>query len=59
MCRLLLVDDNPEDRLLILRELSREFPKLQAQEIIDTEGLNHVLNTGNFDLVITDYNVKV
>ena len=58
MCRLLLVDDNPEDRLLILRELSREFPKLQAQEIIDTEGLNHVLNTGNFDLVITDYQLR-
>jgi PAS domain S-box-containing protein len=58
MCRLLLVDDNPEDRLLILRELSREFPKLQAQEIIDTEGLNHALNTGNFDLVITDYQLR-
>jgi|GEM_PF-3489023 len=58
MCRLLLVDDNPEDRLLILRELSREFPNLRPEEIIDTEGLNHALNTGNFDLVITDYQLR-
>lgn len=58
MCRLLLVDDNPEDRLLILRELSREFPNLRSEEIIDAEGLSHALNTGNFDLVITDYQLR-
>ena len=58
MCRLVIIDDNPEDRILILRELSREFPNLEAEEIIDTEGLNQALNTGNFDLVITDYQLR-
>ncbi|NEQ20937.1 MAG: response regulator, partial [Microcoleus sp. SIO2G3] len=58
MCRLLIIDDNPEDRILILRELSREFPDLEAEEIIDTESLNQALNTGNFDLVITDYQLR-
>jgi len=58
VCRLVIIDDNPEDRILILRELSREFPNLEAEEIIDTEGLNQALNTGNFDLVITDYQLR-
>ena len=58
MCRILLIDDNPEDRLLILRELNREFPNLQAEEIIKAEGLSHALNAGNFDLVITDYQLR-
>jgi DNA-binding NtrC family response regulator len=58
VCRLVIIDDNPEDRILILRELSREFPNLQVEEIIDTEGLNQALSTSNFDLVITDYQLR-
>ncbi len=58
MCRLLIIDDNPEDRILILRELNREFPNLQAEEIIEAEGLSQALNAGNFDLVITDYQLR-
>lgn len=58
MYRILLIDDNPEDRLLILRELNREFLNLEVQEVIETEGFNQSLSTGNFDLVITDYQLR-
>lgn len=58
MYRILLIDDNPEDRLLILRELNREFSEIEIQEIIETEGFNQALSTGNFDLVITDYQLR-
>ena len=58
MYRILLIDDTPNDRLLIVRELSREFPKLQVEEIIDAQGFNQALTAGNFDLVITDYQLR-
>src|ERR671932_2332422 len=58
MFRLLLIDDSPDDRVLILRELSHEFPNLQVEEVIDAEGLSQALSAGNFDLVITDYQLR-
>ena len=58
MFSLLLVDDNPVDRLLIVRELSREFPDLHLEEVIDVEDFNQELTAGNFDLVITDYQLR-
>ncbi|MEC4803424.1 MAG: response regulator [Jaaginema sp. PMC 1079.18] len=56
--QLLLIDDNPDDRLLVLRELSREFPNLQAQEIKDAIAFNRALEQGEFNLVITDYQLQ-
>ncbi len=58
MFRLLLIDDSPNDRLLINRELNREFPNLQVEEIIEAEGLSQALRAGNFALVITDYQLR-
>jgi PAS domain S-box-containing protein len=55
--RLLLIDDNPDDRVLILRELKKEF-EIQVQEIIDAEGLASALKRGDFDIAITDYQLK-
>ncbi|MBU1877393.1 MAG: PAS domain S-box protein, partial [Chloroflexi bacterium] len=53
--RILLIDDNSDDRALALRELRREFPGLQAVEITASEGLAQALTAGGFDLTITDY----
>ncbi len=53
--KILLVDDNPDDRFLTIRELSREFSALHVTEITDQEGFNQMLENGSFDLVITDY----
>ena len=55
MLNLLLIDDNEDDRVLIIYELRREFPELQVESVIDTESLYQALTTGNFNLVITDY----
>ena len=55
MFRLLLIDDSPDDRSLIIRELRREFPDLQVEEVIEAQHFNCVLNTGNFDIAIIDY----
>ncbi|MFE4106670.1 ATP-binding protein [Almyronema epifaneia] len=58
LCRILLVDDNPNDRLLVKRELKREFVDLEINEIIDQAGLKQALQTYPFDLVITDYQLQ-
>ena len=55
MLRLLLIDDAPNDRLLTVRELNREFTKIDIIEITKATDLVPVLTTNRFDLVITDY----
>jgi PAS domain S-box-containing protein len=53
--RILMVDDNPDDRMLIRRALVREFPEVEIIEVGDPKGLADALDDGPFDLVITDY----
>ncbi|MBF2064700.1 MAG: response regulator [Calothrix sp. C42_A2020_038] len=56
MPHILLIDDNPDDRLLVRRELEREFSsELQVTEIADESQLENALKIDKFDLVITDY----
>jgi PAS domain S-box-containing protein len=55
MLRLLLIDDNPDDRFLAVRELRREFSELYIEEVTETTHLNQILDRGNFGLVVTDY----
>jgi PAS domain S-box-containing protein len=58
MLRLLLVDDSPDDRFLIARELRREFSELSIDEVTEITDLEQLLAQGNFDLVITDYRLR-
>src|SRR5438093_12304499 len=51
----LLVDDNPDDRALIMAELPRELPNLRMTEVFDQAGLDAAIARGGLDLVITDY----
>lgn len=53
--RIVIVDDNADDRLLAVRDLRREFPGFEAIEVADADGLARVLESADFDLVITDY----
>jgi PAS domain S-box-containing protein len=53
-----LIDDNPQDRLLAIRSLEREFSALQVEEVIEAEGLVLALEKGQFDVVITDYQLR-
>lgn len=55
--RLLLVDDNPDDRALALRALRGEFPGAEAAEIRDAESLHSTLSRFRFDLAIVDYHL--
>jgi DNA-binding NtrC family response regulator len=52
---LVLVDDNADDRALIIRELRREFPALEVVQIIDNASFTKAIAEGTCDLVITDY----
>ena len=56
--RFLLIDDNPDDRALVLRSLNKEFPKVAASQIADSEGLAQALTRTDYDLVITDYQLN-
>ncbi|HEY9607341.1 MAG TPA: response regulator [Allocoleopsis sp.] len=58
MLRILIVDDNPHDRILAIRSLEREFPELQVQEVAKAEDLDRALERGDFDVVITDYQLR-
>ena len=51
----LIIDDNPSDRALALRELKKLFSQFQYEEIIDESGFSRALERGNFNIVITDY----
>jgi PAS domain S-box-containing protein len=57
MLRILIIDDNPNDRLLSIRELKREFPNFIVNEITDASEFEDALCRGNFDLVVTDYHL--
>ncbi|MEA5519175.1 sensor histidine kinase [Limnoraphis robusta] len=56
--RILLVDDSPDDRLLAIRELNREFPDIEIQEAVSLAEFYQALETDDFDLVITDYELN-
>lgn len=56
MLRILLIDDNPHERFLVIRELERAFPDdLQVKEITRAQEFAIALEEGDFDLVISDY----
>ncbi len=56
--RILIIDDNPDDRALTIRELNREFPDMEVEEVVNADDFRQALDRGNFDLVITDFNIK-
>lgn len=55
---ILLVDDNPDDRALVLREVKSEEPEAVISEAINARELQQKLDTIKFDLVITDYQLN-
>ncbi len=55
---ILLVDDNPEDRALVIRELRRDFANLRIDQVTDAKHFTQALESGNGDLVITDYQLR-
>lgn len=58
MLRALVLDDNPHDRQLTLRELRKEFPDVEALEPLDNGEFRGALLSAPFDIVVTDFNLK-
>ncbi|WP_225895775.1 response regulator [Dendronalium phyllosphericum] len=58
MLRILLIDDNPSDRLIAVRQLKREFADLKIEQVAIADELAQALERGEFDLVITDYQLR-
>lgn len=57
--RVLLLDDNPDDRLLARRELERHFSDCAMTEVGDRHGFERIAADDlPFDLVITDYQMR-
>ena len=52
---ILLIDDNPNDRLLARRQLSKAFKNTSVQEVCNQEQFNRALAEDSYELVITDY----
>jgi signal transduction histidine kinase len=55
--RVLIIDDNPDDRLLATRVLRRQFPDLDVVEAMDPDTLQAARSAGEFDAVVTDYSL--
>jgi len=55
---ILLVDDNPDDRSLVVRALSGEFPDCQFSHVTELSQLTLALGRGPWDLVVTDYQLR-
>ncbi|HEB69430.1 MAG TPA: PAS domain-containing hybrid sensor histidine kinase/response regulator [Desulfobulbus sp.] len=52
---ILLIDDNPDDRLLVIRALEKEFPLLDVEQVIDEKTFANALKKASFQFVITDF----
>jgi len=55
---LVLVEDNPDESAMIIRELQREFLTLQVEQPSNFAELEGVLVEGNSELVITEYQLQ-
>ncbi|HSF31536.1 MAG TPA: histidine kinase dimerization/phosphoacceptor domain -containing protein [Candidatus Tectomicrobia bacterium] len=53
--KFLIVDDNPTDRELMVQRLRREFPEAEFVEIFRAQAFDEAMARGDFDVVLTDY----
>ncbi len=56
--RVLVIDDNPDDRQLVLHELNAVWPTVNAIELADLAAFEAALEAGPPDLVVTDLDLR-
>ncbi|HUK13518.1 MAG TPA: response regulator [Thermoanaerobaculaceae bacterium] len=54
----LIVDDNPDDRLLLRRLLRQEFAGIQIREAADPAALDLALAEPSYDAIVTDFHLS-
>ena len=50
-----MIEDNPDDRVLIKRGLNKGFEDLHIEEVLNQKHLDDAVSNKEFDIVITDY----
>src|SRR6266516_3204621 len=55
---ILIVDDNPDDRALVRREIEREIPNCQFRHANNPRELAEAVESSRLDLVVTDYQLR-
>ncbi len=56
--RILVVDDNPDDRALVRREAEALYPEAEVREAGSREQLEEALACDGYDLVVTDLHLR-
>jgi DNA-binding NarL/FixJ family response regulator len=56
--RILIVDDNPQDRKLVIRQLRMDNPDAKILEAIDQRQFDECLQQAKFDIVVTDFHLQ-
>ena len=56
--RVLLVDDNPDDRALVVRELLKDYPEAKTFHVSTAAQLEAAIAESTLDLVITDFHLR-
>ncbi|MDB5102500.1 MAG: response receiver sensor histidine kinase response regulator [Fibrobacteres bacterium] len=56
--RVLVIDDNADDRLLVLRTLSREFGVLRPTQVMDARSLEQAMGASQYDLIVMDFRLN-
>ena len=56
--RVLIIDDNPDHRELIISRVKKAYPDASFQEIIRQSMLDEALRKGGFDVTLTDYRLN-
>src|SRR4051812_42710890 len=57
--RVLVIDDNPDHRELVIAKIRKVYPDAEFKEVIRQTMLDEVLETGGpLDVVLTDYRLQ-
>lgn len=56
--RVLVIDDNPDHRELIIAKILKEFPEAEFEHVVRRSDLDKALSNGVPDLVLTDYRLQ-
>lgn len=56
--KVLLIDDNPDDRDLIARQIRQEFQDAEIVHIVTAADFEAALAADGFDAVVTDYEIR-